>query len=91
MINNLRYLDHIQALNVIGFFCCRFLMHKVGTIYDYARVSTDAQDLSRTGLLRAHVRSHLRHFSVPRGQIYDPQEKTPECHPNGDTDARSNP
>jgi predicted site-specific integrase-resolvase len=35
-----------QAIDTIELFWCRFLMHNEGMIYGYARVSTDAQDLS---------------------------------------------
>src|SRR5271169_952713 len=45
-----RYLHRRRALDAIGLFRCRFLMHNRGMIYGYARVSTAAQD--ETGQVR---------------------------------------
>src|SRR5271170_6896448 len=45
-----RYLHHRRAVDRIGLFRCRFLMHNESMIYGYARVSTAAQD--ETGQVR---------------------------------------
>jgi hypothetical protein len=45
-LKKLRYLHQNHPLDEIGLLRCKFLMQKLGMIYDYARVSAAAQDES---------------------------------------------
>jgi len=45
-MHNSRYAHQTPLTDPVGLFRCRFLMHKEGMTYGYARVSTYAQNLA---------------------------------------------